>query len=49
MPLTETEQKKINVNEPDDRIFLHQLAEFLFEMTGDAILKIRLDNIVEKL
>lgn len=56
MPLTKTEQSVFNraidgpyLDEPDDRKFLRRFQDILFELTDNVILKMRLDNIVEKL
>ena len=56
MPLTDDEQEVFNramdgsyLDEPDDKVFMRKLAQVLNELTGNVILKMRLDNIVEKL
>ncbi len=56
MPLTDEEQKVFNsmldgayIDEPDDKIFLRGLQKVLDELADNVILKMRIDNIVEKL
>lgn len=56
MPLTDKEQKVFNsmldgsyLDEPDDKVFMRKLGQVLHELAGNVILKMRIDNIVEKL
>lgn len=49
MPFTDEKKLDELVNEPSDRVFLRKLGEKLYELTENAILKLRIDNIVEKL
>lgn len=56
MPFTDEEQQIFNraldgdyIDEPDDKVFMRQFSETLFELTGNIMLWNRIENIVEKL
>ncbi len=56
MPLTDKEQEIFNrmldgsyLDEPDNKVFLRKLAKVLDELPGNVLLKMRVNNIVDKL
>lgn len=55
MPLTDPEQEvfnrmlEVSTDEPHDRVFLHNLAKAILELTGNEALSGHIDRIAEKL